>query len=173
MPRKRSWRKRSKSAPPHLQMRPKKRKQWTKEQMTRALDAASDGTPANKTAIMYGVPKSTLKDRLSGRVEHGRNPGPRPYLDTSEERELTDFLVSSAECGYGKTRQEVMNIVEKVALDKNILRGSKISSGWWRRFLERQKTLSLRCGDGTCHLRLNAVNEDTLRHYFDLLKDIL
>ena len=123
--------------------------------------------------FLYGVPKSTLKDRLSGRVLHGRNPGPRPYLDSSEENELADFLVSSAECGYGKTRHEVMSIVERVAVDKKILRGSKISPGWWRRFLERQKSLSLRRGDGTCHLRLNAINEATLNHYFDLLKDIL
>ena len=35
--------------------------------MTRALAAASEGMPANKAAILYGVPKSTLKDRLSGR----------------------------------------------------------------------------------------------------------
>ena len=103
---------------------------------------------------------------------HGRNPGPCPYLDPDEEKELADFLVSSAECGYGKTRREVLTIVE-VALDKKILKGNKISNGWWRRFIERQKSLSLRRGDGTCHLRLSAINEQTLGHYYDLLKDVL
>ena len=68
--------------------------------MTGALAAASEGTPANKAATMYGVPKSTLKDRISGRVVHGHNPGPCPYLDPDEEKK-------SAECGYGKTRREV------------------------------------------------------------------
>ena len=34
-----------------------------------------------------------------------------------------------------------MNIVEKVALEKNILRGSKIFPGWWRKFLERQNNV--------------------------------
>ena len=91
--------------------------------MTRALagalgDAALEGMPANKAAILYRVPKSTHKDRLSGCVVHGRNSGPHPYFDPSEESELNDFLVSSAECGYGKTRHEVRNIVEKVALDR-------------------------------------------------------
>lgn len=141
MPRTKRWRKRSKSAPPRIHMRPTKHKQWTDEQMTSALAAASKGMSANKAATVCGIPKSTLKDRLSGRVVHGRNRGPRPYLDPNEEKELTDFLVLSAECGYSKTRQEVMNIVEKVALDKKILKGTKISHGSWRRFLERQKTL--------------------------------
>ena len=36
-----------------------------------------------------------------------------------------------------------------------------------------KKTLSLRRGDGTCHLQLSAINEETLRHYYDLLKDVL
>ena len=118
MPRRKRWNERSKSAPPAVRLRPTKRKQWTEEQMTGALAAASEGMPANKAATMYGVPKSTLKDRISGRVVHGRNPGPCPYLDPDEEKELADFLVSSAECGYGKTQHEVLTIVEKVALDK-------------------------------------------------------
>ena len=106
MPRRKRWEKRSKSAPPAIrQRRPAaKRKQWTEEQMTGALAAASEGMPANRAATMYGVPRSTLKDRLSGRVVHGHKSGPRPYLDPDEEKELTDFLISSAECGYGKTR---------------------------------------------------------------------
>ena len=57
--------------------------------MTRALACASEGTPANKAAILYGVPKSTLRDRLirlSGCVVRGCNPGPRPYLDPTDEK---------------------------------------------------------------------------------------
>ncbi len=29
----------------------------------------------NEAARMYGLPSSTLKDRLGGRVVHGTNPG--------------------------------------------------------------------------------------------------
>ena len=35
---------------------------------------------ANKAANLFGVPRSMLKDRLSGRVVHGTKPGPKPYL---------------------------------------------------------------------------------------------
>ena len=173
MPCKKRWCRRSKTSPPPVSRRPSKRKQWTNEQMARALMAVSEGMPANKAAGTYGVPKSTLKDRVSGRVVHGCKPGPRPYLEHKEEKELTDFLISSSQCGYGKKRLEVMNIVKKVALEKKVLRGSRISCGWWRRFLERQKTLSLRQGDGTCSLRLSAINEETLSHYYGLLEDTM
>lgn len=56
--------------------------------------------------------QSTLKDRLSGRVVHGTNPGPVPYLTMDEETELANHLLTAAEIGYGKTRRDVCCLVE-------------------------------------------------------------
>ena len=39
----------------------------------------------NQAAKEFGVPTTTLKDRISGRVKHGRNPGPDPYLTTEKK----------------------------------------------------------------------------------------
>ena len=60
-----------------------------------------------------------------------------------------------------------------MAADKGVLRQSQVSSGWWRRFLERQKDLSLKQGDSTAHVRMDAMNRDTMQDYFTLLKDTL
>ena len=51
---------------------------------------------------MYGVPKSTLYDRISGRVQHGKIPGPSPYLDPTEEQKLAGHFISMAKISYGK-----------------------------------------------------------------------
>ena len=68
---------------------PAKRK--TEDRSTDVMDAvSSDNTSINKASEMYGVPRTTLKDRLSGRVVHGTKPGPKPYLHHSEDRELVD-----------------------------------------------------------------------------------
>ena len=89
-----------------------KRKQWTDTQMVSALDEVlTKQLPANK-ARLYGVPPSTLKDHLSGRVVHDVKPRLTPYLITQEEKELAEHLVLSAKVGYGKTRRDVMNLVE-------------------------------------------------------------
>ena len=45
-----------------------KRKQWSNESMEAALKAVKDGMGVNKAAELHGVPKTTLKDRVSGRV---------------------------------------------------------------------------------------------------------
>ena len=49
----------------------------------------TDHMSSNKAADLHDVPRSTLKDRLSGRVSHGTKSGPVPYLSVTEEEELS------------------------------------------------------------------------------------
>ena len=42
------------------------------------------------------------------------NPGPKPYLSSQGEGELTEYLASTSKAGYGKTRRQVMNVVQHV-----------------------------------------------------------
>ena len=142
--------------------------------MEAALFAVQSGdTSINKAARDHGIPPTTLKDRLSGRVVDGTKPGPLPYLNNEEEAELEAYLVQSSKVGYGRTRRQVKATVENVAVDKGVLRRSHISDGWWRRFLQRHPKLSLRYGDATGHVRMNAMTRENLTHYFDLLKSCI
>ena len=72
--------------------------------------------------------------------------------------------------GYGKTRRDILALVQTAASDRGVLRSSQVSEGWWRRFLERQSDLSLRQGDSTAHVQMNP---ETMDHYFSLLHDLL
>ena len=139
--------------------------------MCAAMEETMSGSrSANKAADLHGVPRSTLKDRLSGRVKHGRKPGPRPYLEQSEETKLSDYILQAARIGYGKTQKDVLSIAESVAKSKGMLSsGSRISTGWWTRFLERNPVPSLRRGDYTAGVRMDAINAETLQQYFGLL----
>ena len=69
-----------KISPPPLRLRPTICKQWTEEQMVRALAAASEGSYACKILIgqqpCMVYPSQPFKDQISGRVVPGRNRGP-------------------------------------------------------------------------------------------------
>jgi len=54
---------------------------------------------------LHGVPHSILKDRLSGKVQHGVKPGPIPYISKEEEFELSTHIVCVVNLGYGKHMQ--------------------------------------------------------------------
>ena len=63
--------------------------------------------------------------------------------------------------------------MESAAEEGGRLRADHVSDGWWRRFKERQGDLSLRQGDSTAHVRMDAMNQETIDHYFTLLHDTL
>ena len=96
-----------------------KRRQWTENQMDMAINAVKSGkSGVNRAAKDHGVPPTTLKDRLSGRVQKNTNPGPSRYLNDKEEKELGTFVKNCATIGYGKTRKEIMRIAESHAKGK-------------------------------------------------------
>ena len=150
--------------------RPAKLRNWKDEAMTGAIKAVKEGMGVNCAAKEFGVPATTLRNRLSGRVTHGTNPGPKPYLSSQEEDELAAYLTSTSKAGYGKTRRQVMNIVQHVAKEKRILRKERISSGWFRRFRERQPDVSLRKGDSMALVRFRCTDKETIDGYYDIPK---
>ena len=58
--------------------RPSQYKGWTDENMARALELVHNKKMSvREAAIRFNVPKSTLGDRTSGRIQHGSVSGPK------------------------------------------------------------------------------------------------
>ena len=125
--------------------------------MTGAMKAVADSLlGVNKAADEFSVPRTTLKDRLSGKVVHGTRSGPAPYLSGVED-ELVKFLLTCADIGLPKTRVEVLGIVRKAVIKKRGTDDGFNGEGWWHRFLERHPNLSLRRGDALAISRAAAI----------------
>ena len=72
--------------------------------MEKAVFAVLQHQMSVRTAAeLYGIPKSTLGDWISGRVLTGTASGAVRYLADGEEEELADFIVGCASIGYPKT----------------------------------------------------------------------
>ena len=125
-----------------------------------------------RVADTYQIPKSTLSDRVSGRVREGSHSGPSRYLADEEEAELVYFLVGSANVGYAKTKKDVLAIVSRVAESKG-LTNCPVSHGWWESFRKRHPHLALRTAEKLSYARYVSTDPDIIDKYFDLLKDTL
>ena len=113
-----------------------KYKTWDKPKMAQALDAVTrKGMSIREVSLHFGVPKSSLGDRVSGRVVTGAISGPKTYLDCSEEEELVLFLLRCAEIRYPKSRKQVLALVRRLLLKKGI--NAQVTSGWWESFCSR------------------------------------
>ena len=113
----------------------KKLCQWNEDSMRRAYEAVNTKKMGvNRAALVFDVPRTTLKDRVSLRVIHNCNIGLKLYLTQDEEKELVDFLLSCAKMGYGMTRKDVLQMVHSSIVKKGRKTVKKISHGWWIRF---------------------------------------
>ena len=95
---------------------------WSADAMANAMKAVEDGSSIASAAKSHNVPRTTLQDRMLGKVVHGTKPGAKPYLNTEEEKELSEFIVESASVGYGKNRTQIMSLAEKAAHNKGVLK---------------------------------------------------
>lgn len=140
--------------------------------MERALHAASEGMSVREAAAMFGVPKSTLHDRISGRVQPGAVGGAPRYLDDEGEEELVRWLEGCAAVGYAKSVREVHGIVGAIVAAKNNLDNVVVSHGWWDRFRARLPHLFLRTGEALAYHRAVSTSRVIIDKYFDLLEEV-
>ena len=116
-------------------------RQWDCVGMEKAVAEVEKGVSVRRAAEMFGVPRSTLHDRIPGKVRIGGKPDRTPYLSDEEEEELVSFLLKCADIGYAHTRKEVLAIVQRI-VDQQ---GGRhvLSNGWWARFCDRHPQLTL------------------------------
>jgi len=95
-------------------------------------------------------------------------------LSSTEENDLAGFLVDTSKVGYGQSRQQVKAIPACGICYKDLLDWDKVlSNGWYYSFMHRQSKLALCKGDPTANVRMDCLNDENIKEYFDMLKDTL
>ena len=83
---------RSNSAPANISLKVKKQKQWTNQVMQAAVDAVrEDRMSVLRASQLYNIPKTTLHDRISGKVLHGSKPDSKPYFHLLKKEKWLTF----------------------------------------------------------------------------------
>ena len=149
--------------------RPTKYKKWTDVSIQQAVEAVKEKKlSVRRAAEEFGVPKSTVHDRVSGRIPFGCTSGPERYLTDQEESELVNFLSGCASVGYAKSRHQVLALVEQVMREKG--KTVSLSAGWWQSFKKRHPTLTLRTAAPVSYARAVSSSPEILAMYYDLLE---
>ena len=83
------------------------------------------------------------------------------------------FLKQAASIGYGKTKKEVLAMVQKTVEKKGVDTEKFNGEGWWSQFMSRNPKLSLRTADPLSKARADVVTQDKIDKYFKLLESTL
>lgn len=149
-----------------------KRKKWNDQDMLSAMNEVKEGKgTVSSVARKYQVPRRTLEDRIKGRVEHGKSPGPSTVLTKEEEDALVSYLIYMAKQGFPLTPKMTTAFAWAIALkagtaDRFSENGP--SKNWFTRFRKRHPQLSLRKMDNLERTRAEALSPEVVSKYFDL-----
>ena len=139
--------------------------------MREAMEAVYSGMSVSKASELYGIPRTTLNDHKLGKILPGARPGPQPLLSSSEERDLVQFLLTSADIGYGRTKKDVFNIVSRMLVRKGV--EHSVTNGWWSKFICRHPLLASRTPATLSVSRARASTKECIDSYFNLLETTL
>ena len=130
--------------------------------MEKAYEAALTGTSVRKAAEECGVPRSTLHEKVTGKVALQVKGGAKNYLTDEEEASLVDFLIGCASIGYAKSRKDVLAIAQQIISTHKP--GVEITKGWWDPFRHRHPEVSLRQAEPLSYAKADANNPEVIEN---------
>ena len=140
--------------------------------MQQAISSVERGESSTRRAAeMFRVPRATLHDYVSGKIQFGCKSGPKTYLTSDEEEELENFIIRCARVGYPHTKKQILALVQEIVDGKGI--ETTVSNGWWERFCARHPKVTLKSAVPLSLARAIASDPITIQNYYDELEDCL
>ena len=154
----------------------KKYRGYSQENLAKAFKAVKEkNMPVQRAAREYGVPESTLRDRIKGKVGLQKTrSGPAPVLGMKEENKLVEYLQLLTDFGYSFSRSDVINLATDfaVVLEKRDP-SDTFTHQWYYSFLSRWPGLVSKRPAGAKSQSAKATSVDSLTTYYYQLQSTL
>lgn len=144
--------------------------------MERALTEVKSGRcTVRQAAKEFGVPKSSLGDRVSGRVTPGSRSGPARLITSADEKLLVEFSSYMSRHGFPLTKQQVVSFASSIYKRQHRrVAFSKLGQTWWLNFRKRQeKNITIQPADSVVRGRTVCVRKEAVDQFFHLLSTVV
>ena len=92
-----------------------RRKQYPQENMTLAISQVRQGKMSQRQASkVYGIPRMTLADKVTGRVPENGRSGPPLALGKEDEDMMANHVKNMAKAGFPYTKQSLLLEVKRI-----------------------------------------------------------
>lgn len=139
-----------------------------------ALDAIKDGMSIHAAATKFGIPRSTLQNRIHNRTKKS-SFGPSPILTAQEETKIEEWLVANHARGFPRRKEDVQSAI-KGFLDlfprPNPFIGNLPGNKWYASFLQRHPRLTIRTPEPITDAS-SKVAESNIRGWFAQIENYI
>ena len=153
-----------------------KYKSYSPSKLESAVRMVSSGSMSRKMAArQYGIPRTTLVDKLSGKTSLGCALGRSTILTMAEEQVLENYIKDMARVGYPVQKHELLGEVKRV-LDHDgratPFRNNTPGKDWFYGFCRRHPDLALRTPCTLGHQR-SLISKPMIDNWFSTLYKFL
>jgi hypothetical protein len=87
---------------------------YTEEVLQLAIQAVRDGLSQHQAAKQYGIPRTTLHDRLRGSLSIQAAKEPSQRLSSEQEGYLRDWVLAQASLGLPPTHRQLREFTTRI-----------------------------------------------------------
>ena len=146
------------------------------ENMIAAVEAVREGASIREASSKFGVPRSTLGDRMTGRIAVEARPGHSPIIPIEIENRMVEKAVSCANQGFGVSKKTLTaragSLCRSLGLNNKFTRGIP-GKAWWKGFRARHPEVTLRKPEKLSTVRSKAINAPVVGSYFITLYELI
>ncbi|MES9883347.1 MAG: helix-turn-helix domain-containing protein [Sedimenticola sp.] len=141
----------------------------------KAVAAVRGGLSLRQASKKYGIPRSTISDRVTGKVADGSSLGRKPTFPVEVEKEIAETAKTAADKGIGLSKSQLLVRAGKLATRLNIKTPFKGTPGhgWWQGFKNRNVGITLRQPEPLSNNRSRMMNPIVVGRYMVELKTII
>jgi len=140
---------------------------YTEEDIQRALNAIANGMSQKKAGLEYGVPRSTIQNRINGHISRQEAHIPQQRLSTVQEERLAEWILIQESLGLAPTHGQIRAFAGRIL----VARGDAAPLGkrWIAGFLRRNPILRTKKQLHIDSLRVNGATTEIIKKWWPKL----
>ncbi|XP_055527923.1 uncharacterized protein LOC129720460 [Wyeomyia smithii] len=147
----------------------RKLSKYKQQDIEQALEMVRRGVFVRYAAKVYGIPQSTLRDKINYKYPGNSSPGKSPILSQEEEAKIEKWAISVARAGFPVTKNQL-----RVSVAQYLKRSKKVTpfvrwctrKKWMILFLKRHPSIKI-CKPSTMARYRATVKEEDVRDWFE------
>jgi 4-hydroxybenzoate polyprenyltransferase len=140
--------------------------EYSEYNLQQAIREVESGVSQRKACARWGIPRTTLRDRMSGRKTRAMEAETRQRLSTIQEARLTKWILIQDSIGFPPTHARVKEIVQFLLCEEGDL--DPIGKHWIEGFLRRNPEVRTLRGKRLDFLRAEGATADKVKEFFAL-----
>ena len=116
-------------------------KPYDEQDLQSALDAVADGASIHQSAQEYGIPRSTLRNRIKGHQRRSEAFAYQQRLRPVQEELLTTWILAQAALGLPPSHAQVKEFAERILRAQGD--SEPLGKRWLQAFLRRNPALKV------------------------------